>query len=144
MAEKKLSEELRNCLDGNGCQQCSNYQSESRLTCPKLFEKAYEVVKRYEEMEEQGKLLKLPCAVGDTVYQHMIVGIDKDKKKPIYKIFEAIVFKFSLSSWGLCFWTETTDKEKHRNEVPLSAFNNTVFLTRPEAERALAEMEEKK
>lgn len=100
--------------------------------------------KEYEGLEEQGKLLKLPCAVGDTVYQHMIVGIDKDKKKPIYKIFEAIVFKFSLSSWGLCFWTETTDKEKHRNEVPLSAFNNTVFLTRPEAERALAEMEEKK
>lgn len=50
---KKLSEELRHCLDGNGCKQCSNYQSESRLTCPKLLKKAYEVVKRYEEMEDR-------------------------------------------------------------------------------------------
>ena len=57
---KKLSEELRHCLDGNGCKDCSNYQSESRLTCPTLLQKAYEVVKRYEEM--------LPCKVGDVVY----------------------------------------------------------------------------
>ena len=55
MADKKLSEELRHCLDSKGCQQCSNYQSESRLTCPKLLKKAYEVVKRYEEMEERNR-----------------------------------------------------------------------------------------
>ncbi len=60
MAEKKLSEELRHCLDGDGCKDCSNYQSESRLTCPSLLKKAYEVVKWYEEM--------FPCKVGDTIY----------------------------------------------------------------------------
>lgn len=95
----------------------------------------------YEDLEEQGKLLELPCAVGDTVYQHMIVGVDKIKRKPIYEISEAVVFKFSLSSCGLCFWTETTDRGKHQNEVPLSAFNKSVFLTREEAEAALKEVE---
>lgn len=95
----------------------------------------------YENLEEQGKLLKLPCKVGDTVYQHMIVGVDKDKRKPIYKIFKATVFKFSLSSCGLCFWTETVDEGKHQNEVPLSAFGKTVFLTKSEAEQKLKEME---
>lgn len=50
MAGKKISEELRNCLEGNDCKDCSNYQSESRLTCPKLLQKAYEVVKCYEEL----------------------------------------------------------------------------------------------
>lgn len=53
MAEKKLLEELRHCLEGNGCSKCSNYQSESRLTCPALLQRAYEVVKWYEEMEEK-------------------------------------------------------------------------------------------
>ena len=32
----------------------------------------------YEELEEQKKLMKLPCAVGDTVYR-----INKGKKEPI-------------------------------------------------------------
>lgn len=98
---------------------------------------------KYEDLEEQGRLLKLPCAVGDTVYQHMIVGIDKEKRKPIYEIFEAIVFKYSFSSFGLCFWTETIDNGKHQNEVPLSAFNETVFLTRQAAEEKLVELEGK-
>lgn len=93
----------------------------------------------WKNAEEQGKLLKLPCAVGDTVYQHMLVGIDKIKRKPIYEIFEAVVFKFSLSSCGLCFWTEVTDRRKRQNEIPLSTFNKTVFLTREEAEAALNE-----
>ena len=110
-----------------------------------FIEKKYaEKFIEWKEAEEQGKLLKLPCAVGDTVYQHMIIGVDKDKRKPIYKIFEAKVFKFSLSSCGLCFWTETVDKGKHQNEVPLSAFNETVFLTKSGAEQALKEMEGKK
>ena len=107
----------------------------------KIMRHLAEKLKEYEDLEEQGRLLKLPCAVGDTVYQHMIVGVDKEKRKPIYEIFEAILFEYSLSSCGLCFWTETVDNGKHQNEVPLSAFNETVFLTRKEAEAKLAEME---
>ena len=40
----------------NDCDRCVF----SRKVCEKLAE--------YEDLEEQGKLLKLPCAVGDTVY----------------------------------------------------------------------------
>lgn len=29
----------------------------------------YEKLREYEDLEEQGRLLKLPCAVGDTVYR---------------------------------------------------------------------------
>ena len=96
----------------------------------------------YEDAEEQGLLLKLPCKIGDTVYQHMIVGID-ESKKPIYKIYEAKVFKYSLDSITLFFWTETKDNFKYGNEMPLSAFGKTVFLTKAEAEAALADMREK-
>lgn len=51
MAEKKLSEELRHCLEGNGCADCACYEPKSVLTCRGLLQKAYEAVKRYEEME---------------------------------------------------------------------------------------------
>lgn len=61
MAEKKLSDELRHCLEGNGCSKCSCFETQSKLTCPKLLEKAYEVVKRYEEM--------FLCKVGDIVWR---------------------------------------------------------------------------
>lgn len=32
-------------------------------------EAAYKKLKAYEDAEEQGKLIKLPCKVGDTVYK---------------------------------------------------------------------------
>ncbi len=31
----------------------------------------YEKLEQYEDLEEQGKLLKLPCAVGDMVYTNI-------------------------------------------------------------------------
>lgn len=121
---------------------CSNFCTNcGKADCDDI-RKALFKLSEYEDLEEQGKLLKLPCAVGDTVYQHTIVGVDKNKRIPIYKIFEATVFKFSLSSCGLCFWTETIDEGKHKNEVPLSAFNKTVFLTKSAAEAALQKLKE--
>lgn len=52
------------------------------ITCDKSeimkILKLAEKLKEYEDLEEQGKLLKLPCAVGDTVYR-----INKGKKEPI-------------------------------------------------------------
>lgn len=102
------------------------------------YRKIVEKLKEYEDLEEQQKLLRLPCAVGDTVYQHMIVGVDK--YKPIYEIVKAKVFKFSFTSGGLCFWTQTADEKKYQNTISLSAFGKTVFLTREEAETALTNM----
>ena len=32
------------------------------------YESIYEKLRKYEDVEEQGLLLKLPCKVGDTVY----------------------------------------------------------------------------
>lgn len=34
----------------------------------KWYEKAMEKLKHYEDLEEQGRLVKLPCKVGDTIY----------------------------------------------------------------------------
>lgn len=37
MSEKKLSEELRHCLDGKGCMDCDCYEQKSVLTCRGLL-----------------------------------------------------------------------------------------------------------
>lgn len=92
-----------------------------------------------EDLEEQGLLLRLPCKIGETVYQIMVAGIN-ESKKIIYRVYEAKVFKYSLDSITLCFWTETKDKFKYKYEIAISEFGKTVFLTKEEAEKALAEM----
>ena len=34
------------------------------------YESIYEKLRKYEDVEEQGLLVKLPCKVGDTVYAY--------------------------------------------------------------------------
>lgn len=53
MAEKKLSEELRHCLETNCCGKCQYGETETKLICQGLLQKAHEVVERYEEMEDR-------------------------------------------------------------------------------------------
>lgn len=132
MAEKKLSEELRHCLEGEGCSKCSNFQSESRLTCPSLLKKAYEVVKRYEEM--------FPCWIGDTVYADSgVFGILE------YEVDNIVINKtitYQCSSYsnpvGDCP-SECLDEI----EPDISDFGKTVFLIKEAVEKALKEMEDR-
>lgn len=70
----------------------------------------------YEDLEEQGKLLRLPCEIGQKVYM-------------IYQL-------CGEGSWEI---------EEHKIKLEdLENIGKTVFFTRTEAERALAEMEGKK
>lgn len=72
-----------------------------------------ETLKHYEDLEEQEKLLKLPCKIGHRVYM-------------IYQFF------------GECAWK--IDEHEVRLE-DLENIGKTVFLTREEAEKALKKME---
>ncbi len=67
----------------------------------------------YEDLEEQGRLIKLPCKVGDTVY-HVVQG-------RIVEVSNVDLFFLLLS-------------------VVENRFNNSVFLTKSEAEAKLEEM----
>ena len=73
-----------------------------------------EKLKEYEDLEEQGLLLRLPCKVGDTVY-HVVQG-------RIVEVSNVDLFFLLLS-------------------VAENRFNNSVFLTQAEAEQKLKEME---
>lgn len=65
----KLSDELKNCLDGGeSCGKCRYAEAKTMLTCRNLIQAACEKIKAYEGLEKQERLVKLPCAVGDVVY----------------------------------------------------------------------------
>lgn len=67
----------------------------------------------YEDLEDQGRLIKLPCKVGDTVY-HVVQG-------RIVEVSNVDLFFLLLS-------------------VVENRFNNSVFLTKSEAEAKLEEL----
>lgn len=76
-------------------------------------------LKHYEDLEEQGRLLKLPCAVGDTVYS--VTAYNGICEHEIRK------FQFDKCGWSAC----------SNLRFPISDFGKTIFLTRQEAEDKL-------
>lgn len=84
----------------------------------KLFE--------YEQEESEGKLIHLPCKIGDTVYVKMQFGGYAEARVRDYSYF---------ISCGFC--VVVTSIKFDKQNIPFSEFGKTVFLTRDEAERAL-------
>lgn len=82
-----------------------------------------EQLKEYQQLEEQGRLLKLPCKVGDTVY--IIVG----KNISVQKIQRVTID----SERKIEFCTK-------RRGFALFDIGKTVFLTKSEAEAKLKEL----
>lgn len=83
----------------------------------------YRKLKDYEDLEEQGRLIKLPCKVGDTVY--VIVG----KNISVQKIQRATID----SEMKIEFCTK-------RRGFTLFDIGKTVFLVKSEAEAKLKEL----
>ena len=107
------------------------------ITCDKSeimkILKLAEKLKEYEDLEEQGKLLKLPCAVGDTVYR-----INKGKKEPIIPM---LVIGIAIRNENeLVIQTKDIADDNH-NLYSKNSIGKTVFLTKEEAEVALKELE---
>ena len=98
-----------------------------------------EKLAEYEDLEEQGRLIKLPCKVGDTVWQIMVVGVQGKNIK--YGIFKAVVTKISVDyQMNFLLSTITEDEERYRNEVTSTAIGDTMFFTKSEAESKLKEL----
>lgn len=111
--------------------------SESAIGSITIRGEAVDKLARYEDLEEQGLLLKLPCKVGDTVYAYCSeFGI-------IPYVVDCIVINehitFQCSSYsdpiGDCP-SECLDEI----EPDITDFGKTAFLTQAEAERKSKEM----
>lgn len=94
----------------------------------------------WKEAEEQGKLLKLPCAVGDTVYY-----ADNEYYFTILpvKVDEISIMESSAILYKCLLFDGNGDVET-QFDFDKDDFGKTVFLTREEAEAALKELRDKK
>lgn len=78
--------------------------------------------------------------LGKTVWIIMLTNIIS-QGKPVYHIREAICTKYSVGMYGeVTISTVTKDERKTRNETPLTAIGDTIFLSKEEAETKLKEM----
>lgn len=108
--------------------------------------KIYNKLREYEDLEEQGKLIKLPCKVGDSLY------------RPIFCLDDVVrVKEIIVSNIGVRIGDENCEEIRHEIETAyivgsvagtnigqdayFSDFGKTIFYTKAEAEKALAEME---
>lgn len=117
----------------------------------------------YEDLEEQGLLVRLPCKVGDIIYvDSAILPIedmegyeDIDNKLPSYFQGRVVSFRFAKRNWvkiavkakWLYEWIddetgpESDYIEYEKNfSILLSMIGKYIFLTREEAEKKLEEM----
>ena len=124
------------------CDLCCEYckaTEEGNEDCRECaIKKCFDKLGEYETLEEQGKLLKLPCAVGDTVYEV------QDLRKRIQQY--TIIAIHTSNCGNLYGWELKDGKGVYSNVNGFSeyALGKTVFLTKEEAEAALKELEDKR
>lgn len=96
-----------------------------------------EKLKRYEDAEEQGLLLRFPCKVGDKIFLDF-AGFGKD-------IDEFTVKEFHLDCFEdgeiILFCDYESNDRTFSGQIDVMEFGKSVFLTKEEAKAKLAEME---
>ena len=111
-----------------GCKwACDN--SKSCENC--LVGKAITKLADYEDLEEQGLLLRLPAAMGTTVYF---------KPANTNRVIECVVTDIHLNKDNRSF-IEVRDEKRNVYGIALIKFNEIVSVSREKAEQKLKEME---
>ena len=101
--------------------------------------KAIDKFAEYEIAEEDGRLLILPCKVGDTVYVLCDGFVEECTVETIY--IANYTDRAGKSSYMAEIHYEREDCPYTLDEFYFSDIDKTVFLTREAAEQALKEME---
>ena len=110
--------DIAKCGEINGGSSCKDGSCSQR--------KVWERLKQYEDAEAEGRLVVLPCRIGDTVFcipamgEEIIEDIVEDAD--IWSIKDGIKVRLTLKTF---------------KDYVVGEFGKTVFLTREEAEQAL-------
>lgn len=94
-----------------------------------------EKLKRYRDLEEQGLLLRLPCKVGDTIYEVSYENREFVIKEHIVKEFIYRTYRFPRIE----IYCENENGFLVCNNI--GKLDECLFLTQAEAEQKLKEME---
>ena len=129
---ERLTEKIgnTNCVKGCGSnckygfQHCRTEDWENCKTIDDVIDRLAE----YEDLEEQGLLLRLPCKIGTKVYN--ITWWDDVQEKVVVKgkTYYRTVHKHKITKLPFTYYD-------------IDNFGKTVFLTKSEAEQKLKEME---
>lgn len=115
---ERLTERMENAPDGESNVWVKNHD----------YIKASEKLAEYEDLEDQGLLVRLPCKVGDD----------------LYCIVNGEVKKLKVHSFGVPDFEITDIEFKYVDGFKIVRFvgelGKTVFITREEAEKELDEM----
>lgn len=97
-----------------------------------------EELQRYIDLEKQGRLIELPCAVGDTVY---VVEEDSDG---VVRLTEMKIGNLCVcgSVYNGELWNMYLTTDYMYSYKTIYDIGRTVFLTKAEAEAALKESEQ--
>lgn len=149
MNPKELVKVLLYCGNGGDCDSCchpchgEHGEFEWRCLGPLLLRAATQIERDQKEIEalrelavadQEGHVIVLPCKVGHRVF----ALLDTDKH-----ISECEVKQIGLGNEIGFVVLEPIGARGRKYGVSLNGFGKTVFLTREEAEKALAEMEGK-
>lgn len=91
---------------------------------------------KYEDVEEQGRLVILPCKVGDTLYR-----VNKGAKEPVImmRVLQLCIKQLHKDRTAIKIIT-INDDDMGENCYFLEDIGKTVFLTKSEAEAKLKEL----
>lgn len=95
-----------------------------------------EQLKEYQQLEEQGRLIKLPCKVGDKIFLDF-AGFGKDIDKFTVKDFHLDCFEDGETT---LFCDYESNDRTFSGQIDVMEFGKTVFLTKSEAEAKLKEL----
>lgn len=88
--------------------------------------RAWERLKHYEDLQEQGRLVELPCKIGDSVYcvraETREIVVDKVSDFDVWSIRQGVKMRLTLQT---------------HNDYVVGEFGKTVFLNLEEAEAAM-------
>ena len=135
---KRLTEKVFGFVQLKACgndfckETCAEHDEEK--SCKNChIQKAFEKLAEYEDLEEQGLLLRLPCKIGSTLYQPIYSSINE------YKVI-GLCFDINHNKWMYEVAYEI-GFEWHKTVCDFNYIGKTVFLTQAEAEQKLKEME---
>lgn len=117
--------EKRELECGEYCDSCS----QGAGNC-KTVENMIKKLADYEDLEEQGLLVRLPCKVGDIMFR-----INKGAKNPVIEL-TVTQIDITTRSYNL----EVIDRDYGELMCFKNDIGRTIFLTREEAEKKLEEM----
>jgi len=110
----------------------------NRTRCDISDADAWDKLAEYEELEEQGLLLRLPCKAGDILYSYSIIEKDTFEFEILEILYNIVAEKHGVfirrKIYGVVGNVYTS--------FDFDDIGKTVFLTREQAEQKLKELQE--